>query len=241
MSPRKPASTSMASSRQSRAVRACLATTACLIAVVLLGGARALNSAQESPRNVTPQATATVEGTDSATIQQAALLEVKRVCVATLSGDEKFAKQVQEMLISSLFAAKRLRVTENCERADGILKGTATENKEVVSRLEDEGIGFGKKVAGASGSWNQSGGSVSAAGAGASGIAGETLASSSVKNNTNLALRLVDKDGDVIWATTQESTGSKIRGPAADLADRAVKQLIRDLDKAEAPPTVKPK
>lgn len=166
-------------------------------------------------------------------------MAVRRVCVATLSGDEKFSRQVQDMLISSLVATRRFRITENCDKADATLKGTATENREVVSRYEDEGIGFGKSAGGVHGSWNRSGGSVSGGAAGVAGQAGETLASSSVKNSTNLAVRLVNKDGDVIWATTQESTGSKMKGPAADLADRAVKQLIRDLEKAEAPPTLK--
>lgn len=221
-----------------------LPPTMCLMALVLLCGASGLAWGQgvaQSTADASLRVAATTEGTDGAAIRQAALFAVKRVCVAALSGDEKFAKQVQDMLISSLVATKRFRITENCDRADATLKGTATENKEVVSRLEDEGIGFGKKVAGANGSWNQSGGSVSAGAAGVAGIASETLASSTVKNNTNLALRLVDKDGDVIWATTQESTGSKMKGPAADLADRAVKQFIRDVEKAEAPPTLKPK
>jgi len=163
---------------------------------------------------------------------QTALLAVKRICVAKLGGDEKFAEQVQEMLISSLFASKRFSVTENCNRADATLKGTATENKEVVSRLEDEGIGFGRVV----GASRTSGAAV----AGVAGATGETLASSTVTNSTNLAVRLVDHEGDVIWATMQESTGSKIRGPAADLADRAVKQLLRELEKAESASLTKP-
>lgn len=68
--------------------------------------------------------------------------------------------------------------------------------------------------------------------AGVAGLASETLACSSEKTNAALALRLVTKDGDVVWATTEESTGNRIKGPAADLADRAVKHLIRDIEKA---------
>lgn len=160
------------------------------------------------------------------------LLAIKRICVAKLSGDEKFAEQVQDMLISSLFVSKRLVVTENCDHADATLKGAATQMNERTSRLESEGIGFGE-VAGAV---HGSGGNVSGGVAGVSGASGETLASSTVKNLANLAIRLVNPDGDVIWATTQESTGSKMKGPAADLADRAVRQLIRDIEKAEAVP-----
>jgi hypothetical protein len=169
------------------------------------------------------------------------LFEVKRVCVARLNGDERFAAQVQDMLISSLFTTKHWAVTDNCERADAVFKGTAAENRERLSRLEDEGIGFGKRVGAASGSWNRSGGSVSAGSAGVAGLAGETLASSSEKANATVALRLVTKDGDVLWATTEESTGNRIKGPAADLADRAVRSLMRELEKASAPAAPKPK
>jgi hypothetical protein len=38
----------------------------------------------------------------------------------------------------------------------------------------------------------------------------------------------VSKDGDVIWATTQESQGAKFRGASADVADKVVRQLMAD-------------
>jgi hypothetical protein len=163
------------------------------------------------------------------------LFQVKRVCVAKLNGDERFAAQVQDMLISSLFTTRHFAVTDNCERADAVFKGTAAENKERLSRLEDEGIGFGKRAGAASGSWNRSGGSVSAGSVGVAGVAGETLASSSEKTNATVALRLVTEDGEVLWATTEESTGNRIKGPAADLADRAVRSLMGELEKASTP------
>ena len=45
-------------------------------------------------------------------------------------------------------------------------------------------------------------------------------------------MRLVSSDGDVIWSTTQESRGAKFKGASADVADKIVKQLLHDLDKA---------
>ena len=53
-------------------------------------------------------------------------------------------------------------------------------------------------------------------------------------------VRLVNKDGDVIWSTTQESTGAKFRGASADVADRIAKQLGSDYEKLRrtAPPQV---
>jgi hypothetical protein len=49
------------------------------------------------------------------------------------------------------------------------------------------------------------------------------------------AVRLITKDGDVIWATTQESLGAKFRGASADVADKVVRQLIADMEKARQP------
>jgi hypothetical protein len=42
----------------------------------------------------------------------------------------------------------------------------------------------------------------------------------------------VNKDGDVIWATTQESLGAKFRGSSADVADKITKQLGADFERA---------
>jgi hypothetical protein len=44
-------------------------------------------------------------------------------------------------------------------------------------------------------------------------------------------VRLVNKDGDVMWSTTQESNGAKFRGASADVADKITKQLAADLER----------
>ena len=46
------------------------------------------------------------------------------------------------------------------------------------------------------------------------------------------AVRLVNKDGDVIWATTQESLGAKFRGASADVADKITRALLADIERA---------
>jgi hypothetical protein len=46
------------------------------------------------------------------------------------------------------------------------------------------------------------------------------------------AVRLVNKDGDVIWSTTQESLGAKFRGASADVADKITAKLKEDFEKA---------
>jgi hypothetical protein len=44
----------------------------------------------------------------------------------------------------------------------------------------------------------------------------------------------VNCEGDVIWSTTQESTGAKFHGAMADVADKIARQLIEDVRKAKA-------
>lgn len=46
------------------------------------------------------------------------------------------------------------------------------------------------------------------------------------------AVRLVNKEGDVIWSTTQESVGGKFRGASADVADKIATRLKEDFEKA---------
>ena len=55
------------------------------------------------------------------------------------------------------------------------------------------------------------------------------------KHEAMAAVRLVDADGDVIWSTTQESLGAKFKGASADVADKVVKQLLADIEKARRP------
>lgn len=159
----------------------------------------------------------------------AALLSVKRICVEKISGDGTQGAQAQEMAFASLFASKRFVLTENCEKADAVIKGAVTETTDQRVRAEAEDIEFGKAVGAASASL----GSGTAAVAAAHGGASETLASSETRRQVSVSLRIVDKDGEVLWAHTQESGGGKVKGPLADAVDRAVKQLVRDIEKAE--------
>ena len=48
-------------------------------------------------------------------------------------------------------------------------------------------------------------------------------------------VRLVNKDGDVIWSTTQESNGAKFRGASADVAEKITRQLVDDVGRLRRP------
>jgi hypothetical protein len=53
------------------------------------------------------------------------------------------------------------------------------------------------------------------------------------KHEAVASVRLVNKDGDVIWSTTQESLGAKFRGASADVAYKVTKQLLADIEKVK--------
>ena len=41
----------------------------------------------------------------------------------------------------------------------------------------------------------------------------------------------MNKDGDVIWSTTQESNGAKFRGASADVADKISRALVAEFER----------
>lgn len=169
------------------------------------------------------------------------LLHVRRVFVDTF-GDDAISKQVQAMIINALAGSKKFVITENKDKADAILKGTALEKTSQELHATSEGT----SVAGASGGHHSSvfgsslNGNGTVSGSSSSGFAAhaagisDSEASTETINDARVAVRLVSSDGDVIWTSTQESTGAKYKGASADVADKVVKQLLRDVQKLEA-------
>jgi hypothetical protein len=137
---------------------------------------------------------------------------------------------VREIAIAALFGMKRFAVTENCAKADATMKGAVIERAGRRARREGEAADFGVAAGGASVS--RSGGS---GGFGAMlGGSGEVLASAETTTHASVTLRLVNRDGDVIWAHTQDSAGGKTKGAIADAVERAMRQLGRELGRIAA-------
>lgn len=151
---------------------------------------------------------------------------VKRIYVESF-GEDPVAKQVQSFVIASLTDSKRFKVTENKDKADAILRGSAMEttSQEKHSYATETGVAA---VAGAFG-----GGVGSIAGT-ATGI-GDANSHTETIDHARISVRLVNQDGDVIWAASKESRGGKYKGASADVADQVVKQLFRDLEKLDKP------
>ena len=159
-----------------------------------------------------------------------ALLTIRRIYVDRLSGSES-AAQIRDMIINTLQSSKQFVITETLERADAVLKGSADDAVFTDNFQSNESMNARASVGGIS-PLSSSGrrGSVSL-GVGEN----ESTKISERKHEAMAAIRLVSKDGDVIWATTQESMGAKFRGASADVADKVVKQLIADIDKSRNP------
>lgn len=160
------------------------------------------------------------------------LLTVKRVFVDRLGGGET-ANQVRDMLIASLLATKLFAITENQERADAFLRGSAEDLVFTDTFQSSESLNGSVRI----GSNNTSSAKTSTSTLRSPGITtsiGENESSHTAerKHEATAAVRLVKKDGDVIWSTTQESLGAKFRGASADVADKVARQLLADFERA---------
>ena len=135
--------------------------------------------------------------------------QVKRIYVDGF-GEDAISKQAQAIVIDALTKSHRFIVTETKDKADAILKGVAAEKTSQELHATSEGTAVrGAAIA-------------------------DSEASTQTTREAHVAVRLVSSDGDVLWSTTQESKGAKYKGASADAVEKAVKQLLRDLDKLES-------
>jgi hypothetical protein len=160
---------------------------------------------------------------------KAQLLAVKRIYVDKLGGGE-VAGHIRDMLISSLHRTGKFILTENPDRADAYLRGSAEDLVFTDVFQSSEGISARTSLSvttGASSSRDRRGLSTSA------GISdNDATRIQERKHEAAAAVRLVNKDGDVLWSATKESLGAKFRGASADVAQRITEQLLEDLEKA---------
>jgi len=188
-----------------------------------------LAATDKAPPPAVPVGPATI---DEEALQH--LLKVRRVFVDRLTGGET-AAQMRDMIVSSLQNAKLFVITENADRADAVLRGSAEDLVFTDEHSSSDSIhananfarGDAQSYSGRTSgrdTTNRSGG----IGAGDS----ESSHSLERRHEAVAAVRLVGKDGDVIWSTTQESRGGKFRGSSSDVADKITRKLLEDYDRA---------
>jgi len=154
------------------------------------------------------------------------LLDIRRVFVDRLTGGET-AAQMRDILLSSLESSKLFVLTENQDRADAILKGAAEDMVFTEVHNSSDSVNARANVGGGRPSSSSRGG-YAGLGFGES----ESDHSAERRHEAIAAVRLVNKDGDVIWATTQESLGAKFRGASTDVADKITAKLKEDFERA---------
>jgi hypothetical protein len=154
------------------------------------------------------------------------LLSIRRVYVDRLTGGET-AAQFRDILISSLGGSKLFILTENEDRADVILRGAAEDLVFTDVHTASDSVNAHANL-GTGRATSVSRGAAAGIGVGES----ESDHSTERRHEAIAAVRLVNKDGDVIWSTTQESLGAKFHGASADVADKITGRLKEDYDKA---------
>jgi len=173
---------------------------------------------------------AMADGTPTPAAHEASLtklLNVHRVYVDRLTGGET-AAQMRDILISSLAGAELFTVTENQERADAIIRGAAEDLVFTEVHQSSDSVNAHANLGTGRGSGLSRTANTAGLGIGES----EADRSTDRRHEAIAAVRIVDKDGDVIWSTIQESLGAKFHGASADVAEKITARLKDDFEKA---------
>lgn len=159
------------------------------------------------------------------------ILQVKRIYVSPLVGGPQ-ASALRELIIDSLTNTKLFILTDNPDRADAILKGAADDHTYTDTFDSSDG-GSAKRTLstskGASGLFSKASGQS----LGDESSLDENHHIKERKHEAYAAIRLCNKDGDVIWASSQESLGAKFKGASADVATRIAHQMALDYERAQ--------
>jgi hypothetical protein len=195
--------------------------TSTICAVALSLAAAAGGQTEKKP----PQAPAAF---DEATLVR--LLDIRRVYVDRLAGGET-ASQIRDMIIGSLQSGKLFVITEKEEKADAVLRGSAEDL--VFTDVHSSSDSLNARASAGVGS-NPDTQAVDRRSRSGSLTVGEQESTriAERKHEATASVRLVSKDGDVLWSTTQESLGAKFRGASADVADKVTRQLLKDYEAA---------
>ncbi len=157
-----------------------------------------------------------------------AVTAIRRVYVDKLNGGDQ-AQHIRDMIITSLQNSNLFILTENEERADAVIRGSAEDLIFTESHQSSDGVNARTQV---SLPGNNSNRTSSRTSLGLTVGDHESQQSTERKHESVATVRLVAKDGDVIWSTTQESQGGKLKGASKDVADKITKKLVDDIEKA---------
>jgi len=207
-----------------------------MVAVLIV---MALTATEVEPRAVVAPAAGDHAAVEAVGLRQ--LVTLRRVFVDRFSGGET-AAQMRDMVISALQSSNLFVITENPEKADATLRGSAEDLVFTDVHTSSDSLNFhtnlstnkGTDESALRGGTRSDSRSSQSTGLGAG--ESESMHSQERRHEANATVRLVNKDGDVIWSTTQESMGGKFRGSSADVADKIMKKLVEDYGRAKRMP-----
>jgi hypothetical protein len=158
---------------------------------------------------------------------------VKRVYVEDL-GSAPPSVMLRDMIVASLSSSGAFVITEDKDHADAILRGSAMDELYSEQHHSSDNISLGTH-SGSSESYSdrydhtsnekQSGLNIGQ---------NESSQSNERRHEASASVRLVNRQGDVIWSTTQESLGAKFKSASADVAEKILRKLSEDVQKARS-------
>src|SRR5260370_163806 len=156
------------------------------------------------------------------------LAKVRRVYVDILTGGDS-ALQIRDLLMTSLQRSKLFIITEDEDKADATLKGSGSDEVFTDTFQSSESLNaHSQSGSGSSGSTRNVSSSSKNRYGGVTIGENESHHTQERKHEAMATVRLVSKDGDVIWSATAESLGGKFLGASADVADKIAKRLVTD-------------
>jgi hypothetical protein len=162
-----------------------------------------------------------------------ALSKVRRIYIAVLTGGDA-ALQLRDLLMSSLHQSKQFIITEEEDKADAVLKGAGDDDVFTDTHQTSDGLNAHSQIGSGSSEGLRNYASSSSNHSGALSLGeNESSRTEERKHEAIAAVRLVSKDGDVIWSATAESLGGKFMGASADVADKIAKRLVTDYKAAK--------
>src|SRR5580693_5225902 len=161
------------------------------------------------------------------------LAKVRRIYIAILTGGDA-ALQLRDLLMTSLHNSKQFVITEDEDKADAVLKGAGDDDVFTDTFQSTEGINAHTQMsAGSSEGLRNYANSSSNRSGGLSIGENDSRRTEERKHEAIATVRLVSKDGNVIWSSTAESLGAKFMGASADVADKIAKRLVTDYKAAK--------
>jgi hypothetical protein len=142
----------------------------------------------------------------------AQLAKVRRIYIEILTGGDE-ALKIRDLLMTSLQSSKQFIITEDEEKADATLKGSGDDQVFTDSFQSSDGINAHSQIGGGNSAATRNYASSSSnRSVGMSIGENESRRTEERKHEAIATVRLVSKDGDVIWSATAESLGGKFMG-----------------------------